>query len=172
MYTFLGRKKQRSRKQYSVDRILAEAISAFDFFQYVIHIILEVSRNISPKLCGQILIPFCPLFILQLTSQIITYEHEGNWSKALEYYDLQVRSEPMVQTSSSTSSALENSLQAAHPSSSRIEDEIVHKKPYKGLIRSLQQIGCTHVLDVYCQGLTSQKGQFQRDLEFTELQVW
>lgn len=52
MYTFLGRKKQRSRKQYSVDRILAEAISAFDFFQYVIHIILEVSRNISPKLCG------------------------------------------------------------------------------------------------------------------------
>ncbi|XP_022845090.1 serine/threonine-protein kinase ATM isoform X2 [Olea europaea var. sylvestris] len=106
----------------------------------------------------------------KLTSQIITYEHEGNWSKALEYYDLQVRSEPMVQTSSSTNSALENSLQAAHPSSSRIEDEIVHKKPYKGLIRSLQQIGCTHVLDVYCQGLTSQKGQFQRDLEFTELQ--
>ncbi|KAF3642282.1 putative serine/threonine-protein kinase ATM-like isoform X4, partial [Capsicum annuum] len=40
----------------------------------------------------------------------------------------------------------------------------------KGLIRSLQQIGCTHLLDVYCQGLTSQKGRFQHDPEFTELQ--
>ncbi|KAK9943183.1 hypothetical protein M0R45_008801 [Rubus argutus] len=69
----------------------------------------------------------------KLTSQIITFEHEGNWSKALEYYDLQ-------------------------------------RKPYKGLIRSLQQTGCMHVLDFYCQGLTSRKGQFHHDLEFTELQ--
>ncbi|GAB4845684.1 hypothetical protein Ancab_039087 [Ancistrocladus abbreviatus] len=29
----------------------------------------------------------------KLTSQITTFEHEGNFSKALEYYDLQVRSE-------------------------------------------------------------------------------
>ncbi|KAL2525476.1 Non-specific serine/threonine protein kinase [Abeliophyllum distichum] len=107
----------------------------------------------------------------ELTSQIITFEHDGNWSKALEFYDLQVRSEPMLHTSGSTNFSIENSQGAAHASLSRIEDEMMHKKPYKGLIRSLQQIGSSHVLDVYCQGLTSQKGQFQRDLEFTELQT-
>ncbi|KAI8543408.1 hypothetical protein RHMOL_Rhmol08G0215400 [Rhododendron molle] len=40
----------------------------------------------------------------------------------------------------------------------------------QGLIRSLQQMGCTHMLDLYCQGLTSRKGQFKQDLEFSELQ--
>ncbi|KAK1384233.1 hypothetical protein POM88_021968 [Heracleum sosnowskyi] len=74
----------------------------------------------------------------KLSSQIITFEHDGNWSKALEYYDLQ--------------------------------DEMRIRKPYKGLIRSLQQLGCTHVLDLYSQGLTSRKGRFQHDFEFTELQ--
>ncbi|KAI3454494.1 hypothetical protein Pfo_011157 [Paulownia fortunei] len=103
----------------------------------------------------------------KLTSQIITFEHEGNWSKALEYYDLQVRSEPIV---GSTYSSAENSQQAEHASFSKTEHGTIQKKPYKGLIRSLQQIGCTHVLDVYCQGLTSQSGRYQHDLEFTELQ--
>lgn len=51
------------------------------------------------------------------------------------------------------------------------ENDVKERKPYKGLIRSLQKIGCMHVLDMYCQGLTSRKGQFQHDLEFTELQV-
>ncbi|KAL3824832.1 hypothetical protein ACJIZ3_020861 [Penstemon smallii] len=106
----------------------------------------------------------------KLTSQIITFEHEGNWSKALEYYDLQVRSEPVVQISGSTYSSRENSQKAALTSFSRTEHDMTQKKPYKGLIRSLQQIGCTHVLDVYCQGLASQRGRFQHDLEFTELQ--
>ncbi|XP_070053596.1 serine/threonine-protein kinase ATM isoform X3 [Nicotiana tomentosiformis] len=99
----------------------------------------------------------------KLTSQIITFEHEGNWSKALEYYDLQIRSDPVAQGSSCTP---ENFL---HSSGSAV-DQMIEKKPYKGLIRSLQQIGCTHLLDVYCQGLTSQKGRFQHDPEFTELQ--
>ncbi|KAL3628823.1 hypothetical protein CASFOL_027869 [Castilleja foliolosa] len=106
----------------------------------------------------------------KLASQIITFEHEGNWSKALEYYDLQVRSQPIVQISSSTYSSVEDSLLAEHAAFSKTEYGIKQKKPYKGLVRSLQQIGCTHVLDVYCQGLTSQKGRFQHDLEFTELQ--
>lgn len=101
---------------------------------------------------------------MQLTSQIITFEHEGNWSKALEYYDLQIRSDPVAQGSSCTP---KNFL---HSSGSAV-DQMIEKKPYKGLIRSLQQIGCTHLLDVYCQGLTSQKGRFQHDPEFTELQV-
>ncbi|KAL0318430.1 UNVERIFIED_CONTAM: Serine/threonine-protein kinase ATM, partial [Sesamum angustifolium] len=106
----------------------------------------------------------------KLTSQIITFEHEGNWGKALEYYDLQVRSEPIVRISGSTSSSSENTQQAEHAYFSKTEHDQIQKKPYKGLIRSLQQIGCTHVLDVYCQGLTSQRGRFQHDLEFTELQ--
>lgn len=101
---------------------------------------------------------------LQLTSQIITFEHEGNWSKALEYYDLQIRSDPVAQGSSYSPNNL------LHSSGSEV-DKMTEKKPYKGLIRSLQQIGCTHLLDVYCQGLTSQKGRFQHDPEFTELQV-
>nr|KYP35766.1 Serine/threonine-protein kinase ATM [Cajanus cajan] len=47
---------------------------------------------------------------------------------------------------------------------------MTQSRPYKGLIRSLQQIGCTHVLDMYCRGLTSSNDQLQHDLEFAELQ--
>ncbi|KAJ0603861.1 putative non-specific serine/threonine protein kinase [Helianthus annuus] len=89
----------------------------------------------------------------KLTSQIITFEHEGNWSKALEYYDLQVRSEASIPLSSSKS-----------------EDEMRQRKPHKGVIKALQQIGCTHVLDMYSQGLMYRKGRIQDDLEFNELQ--
>ncbi|KAK1363096.1 serine/threonine-protein kinase ATM, partial [Heracleum sosnowskyi] len=103
----------------------------------------------------------------KLSSQIITFEHEGNWSKALEYYDLQVRSEPIVPASKLFP---ENSLRREHCSFPLTEDEMRIRKPYKGLIRSLQQLGCTHVLDLYSQGLTSRKGRFQHDFEFTELQ--
>ncbi|XP_057952318.1 serine/threonine-protein kinase ATM [Malania oleifera] len=107
----------------------------------------------------------------KLSSQITTFEHEGNWSKALEYYDLQVRSEAAEQIDGySRNISLECSQPATHPSLSKSEDVKRRRKPYKGLIRSLQQIGCTHVLDLYCQGLTSREGHFQHDLEFTELQ--
>ncbi|GMY24943.1 serine/threonine-protein kinase ATM isoform X1 [Fagus crenata] len=107
----------------------------------------------------------------KLISQIITFEHEGNWSKALEYYDLQVRSDASLQMhGSSRYLSLDQTQPTNHPSVSKLEDEMTHRKPYKGLIRSLQQIGCMHVLDLYCQGLTSREGQFQHDLEFTELQ--
>ncbi|KAL5723782.1 non-specific serine/threonine protein kinase [Ranunculus cassubicifolius] len=107
----------------------------------------------------------------KLTSQIITYEHEGNWGKALEYYDLRVRSEHEIPMDGyggdSSEGQSAGSLQVSH---SKSIDEMGYRKSYKGLIRSLQQTGCTHVLDLYCQGLTSQKGQFQQDSEFTELQ--
>ncbi|KAF9625359.1 hypothetical protein IFM89_022141 [Coptis chinensis] len=107
----------------------------------------------------------------KLTSQIITYEHEGNWSKALEYYDLQVRAEHGVQTDGCLVNLSQGKLQEAHQVSLlQPIDEMRHWKSYKGLMRSLQQTGCTHLLDLYCQGLTSQKGQFHHDLEFTELQ--
>ncbi|KAK1369687.1 hypothetical protein POM88_035779 [Heracleum sosnowskyi] len=52
----------------------------------------------------------------------------------------------------------------------KVEDEMRIRKPYQGLIRSLQQLGCTHVLDLYSQGLTSRTGRFQHDFEFIELQ--
>ncbi|CAN1347706.1 Serine/threonine-protein kinase ATM [Linum perenne] len=106
----------------------------------------------------------------KLTSQVITFEHEGNWSKALEYYDLQVRSNAMLQPDVDSSMALVKNCQLAGHVSPSVHDEMSLRKPYKGLIRSLQQMGCTHVLDLYCQGLTSRKDQLQHDLEFNELQ--
>lgn len=101
----------------------------------------------------------------QLSSQILTCEHEGNWSKALEYYDLQIRSEPAEQMEHLSA---KNSQSVTYSSRS---DKSMQKQPLKGLIRSLQQIGCTHLLDVCCQWLTSQKGRFEHDPEFSELQV-
>lgn len=108
----------------------------------------------------------------KLSYQIITLEHEGNWSKALEYYDLQVRSETMVQSNDGSGTLLPEQSQTSQLSVSTSEDETRLGKPFKGLIKSLQKIGCMHVLDLYCQGLTSKKGQFQHDLPFIELQVF
>lgn len=56
-------------------------------------------------------------------------------------------------------------------SSSKSEDVMRQRKPHKGVIKSLQQIGCTHVLDMYSQGLMYRKARFEDDLEFNELQV-
>ncbi|XP_057988495.1 serine/threonine-protein kinase ATM isoform X2 [Hevea brasiliensis] len=107
----------------------------------------------------------------KLTSQVVTFEHEGNWSKALEYYDQQVRANTMLEMNGgSRTLSVEHTQSAAHLFVSESKDEMRLRKPYKGLIRSLQQIGCTHLLELYCQGLTSRMGQFQQDLEFTELQ--
>ncbi|XP_059644264.1 serine/threonine-protein kinase ATM [Cornus florida] len=107
----------------------------------------------------------------KLTSQIITFEHEGNWSKALEYYDLQARSDAVVQVEGcSKKFSPEHSQTTGSLSIYNSEDKIKQRKPYKGLIRSLQQIGCTHLLDLYCEGLTSRKDRLEHDLEFTELQ--
>ncbi|KAJ8476072.1 hypothetical protein OPV22_019799 [Ensete ventricosum] len=94
----------------------------------------------------------------QLTSQIITFEHEGNWSKALEYYDLLVRSASIGPGKHSVD---DSSSQATEGSC---------WKSYKGLMRSLQKTGCTHVLDVYCQGLTISNGCLQHDTEFADMQ--
>ncbi|KAK3035322.1 hypothetical protein RJ639_034030 [Escallonia herrerae] len=107
----------------------------------------------------------------KLSLQIVTFEHEGNWGKALEYFDLQARSEAeMHMGSCSKKISPEHSQQAVHLPVCTPEEELRQRKPYKGLIRSLQQIGCAHVLDLYCQGLSSRKGRFQHDSEFIELQ--
>ncbi|KAJ1384473.1 PIK-related kinase [Sesbania bispinosa] len=107
----------------------------------------------------------------KLTSQIITFEHEGNWGKALEYYDLQVQSGVSLQKDGNSRSLSLEQTGVPNSSSFALEvDEIKQSRPYKGLIRSLQQIGCTHVLDMYCQGLTSRKHDLRHDREFAELQ--
>ncbi|KAI5683411.1 hypothetical protein M9H77_04639 [Catharanthus roseus] len=107
----------------------------------------------------------------KLTSQIIMFEHEGNWTKALEHYDLLLRTGKMEQKSANSRTLSPEKSQQLAPGPFCISDnEMSQKTPFKGLIRSLQQIGCTHVLDIYCQGLASQKSQLQHDLEFTELQ--
>ncbi|QHO17058.1 hypothetical protein HN873_033624 [Arachis hypogaea] len=107
----------------------------------------------------------------KLTSQIIMFEHEGNWGKALEYYDLQVRSGVSGRKNDNSTRLSLEQTGAANPLPFASDAyEMQQSRPYKGLIKSLQQIGCTHVLDLYCQGLTSSKDQLQHDLEFAELQ--
>lgn len=109
---------------------------------------------------------------MKLSSQIITFEHEGNWSKALEYYDLRVRSDSLVQENGVVKNIYMDKQPQRHQSISALEDASGHWKPYKGVIRSLQKIGCAHVLDLYCQGLTFRDDHVQHDLEFMELQVY
>ncbi|XP_048500072.1 serine/threonine-protein kinase ATM isoform X3 [Beta vulgaris subsp. vulgaris] len=104
----------------------------------------------------------------KLTSQILTFEHEGNWSKALEYYDLQVRLETLENSQNYASH--DSSRAFSRASTSESELGVKQRKPYKGVIRSLQQIGCAHILGLYCEGLASRRGEFQHDLEFVELQ--
>ncbi|XP_071734165.1 serine/threonine-protein kinase ATM [Rutidosis leptorrhynchoides] len=108
----------------------------------------------------------------KLTSQIITFEHEGNWGKALEYYDLQIRSEASIEKNDCSGDVLAEDFHPSSPfsSSSKSKDEMRQRKPHKGVIKSLQQIGCTHVLDMYSQGLMYRKGRIQDDSEFNELQ--
>ncbi|XP_042436712.1 serine/threonine-protein kinase ATM-like isoform X3 [Zingiber officinale] len=97
----------------------------------------------------------------QLTSQIVTFEHEGNWNKALEYYDLLVRSASVGYGKHSFADSLTSSQANAEKSSWKF---------YKGLMRSLQKTGCTHILDVYCHGLTNYSAYLQHDSEFADLQ--
>lgn len=106
---------------------------------------------------------------MKLISQTLTFEHEGNWSKALEYYDLQVRLEALE--NSQNYSSLE-SCRSTSSALSESEFGLKQRKPYKGVIRSLQQIGCAHTFDLYSRGLASCRGEFQHDLEFVELQVY
>lgn len=78
----------------------------------------------------------------------------------------------MLQMDGNSGALSPHGLPSVHLSPSTSENEMMQRKPYKGLMRSLQQVGCMHVLDMYCKGLTSWKGQFQHDPEFTKLQVW
>ncbi|KAF3772764.1 Serine/threonine-protein kinase [Nymphaea thermarum] len=106
-----------------------------------------------------------------LPSQIITYEHEGNWSKALENYDLLARTAQMKQGDDYiTNKMAERSKRCHSLMLYEAEKGTACFETYKGLMRALQQTGCTHVLDLYCQGLTTQGDRFLQDEDFTELQ--
>ncbi|KAF8094951.1 hypothetical protein N665_0348s0034 [Sinapis alba] len=107
----------------------------------------------------------------KLSAQITTFEHEGNWSRALEYYDLQARSQKMVVPGNLPENlGVEHFQPTTSAQHSVFGEGEVQRQPFKGLIRSLQQTGCMHVLDLYCRGLTSREGSFQYDPEFMELQ--
>lgn len=107
------------------------------------------------------------LYLEQITSQIIRYEHEGDWSSALEYYDLLVRSTPKENLGNLAGTALTGPSAV----SSKADEKMLNWKMHKGLMRSLQKTGCSHVLDFYCQGLTNQKACLQQDSDFIDIQV-
>uniref|UniRef100_A0A0D3EIP8 Serine/threonine-protein kinase ATM n=1 Tax=Oryza barthii TaxID=65489 RepID=A0A0D3EIP8_9ORYZ len=102
----------------------------------------------------------------EITSQIIRYEHEGDWSSALEYHDLLVRSTRKENHGSLAGTAL--TVPSDVPS--KAEEKMLNWQMHKGLMRSLQKTGCSHVLDVYCQGLSNQKSCLQQDSEFIDIQ--
>ncbi|KAJ1684822.1 hypothetical protein LUZ63_016212 [Rhynchospora breviuscula] len=102
----------------------------------------------------------------KMTSQIVRFEHEGNWSKSLEYYDLLVRSAPAGDIAISP----ERMCKDGNSYTSLSGMNKPNLDLYKGLLRSLQKTGCTHMLDMYCQGLTSQKEFLHNDPEFVDIQ--
>jgi ataxia telangiectasia mutated family protein len=109
------------------------------------------------------------LYLEQISSQIIRYEHEGDWSSALEYYDLLVRSTPKENLGNFAGTVLTGPSDES--SKAKAEEKTLNWKTHKGLMRSLQKTGCSHVLDFYSQGLTNQNACLQQDSEFIDIQV-
>ncbi|KAH9293056.1 hypothetical protein KI387_041739, partial [Taxus chinensis] len=107
----------------------------------------------------------------KLPSQILTYEHEGNWSKALENYDLVLRTTGRDHTAQELSKDSLKPVRSGYTGQELpFRNEFSNWNYHKGLIKSLQQTGCSHVLDLYCQGLAAKESVLQQDLEFVELQ--
>ncbi|KAM1794110.1 hypothetical protein EV2_035356 [Malus domestica] len=52
----------------------------------------------------------------------------------------------------SKSLSVEETQSTYRLSTPTLENAMRQRKPYKGLIGSLQQTGCMHALDLYCQG--------------------
>lgn len=104
--------------------------------------------------------------MFQVRSQLLTYEHEGNWSKALEGYDLLLHSK---KSSSDTATPSHSRLSRTTGASA---DAVMQQswQNHKGLMKSLQQMGCSHLVNVYNQGLAQQGGGLENDPEFKELQ--
>jgi ataxia telangiectasia mutated family protein len=99
--------------------------------------------------------------------QVLIYEHEGNWSKAVEGYDLLLRDKD-IRRSAEMKPTASNSWSLAETESASSADQFEYNR---SLIRSLQQTGCEHVLEMYCKGLSMEREALERNTEFQELQV-
>ncbi len=75
-----------------------------------------------------------------MMSQLKLYEHEGSWDKALTGYDLLCRR---------TLPAAVSTSQAASSSDTPSESSAYGQQ---GLLTSLQQLGCRHLIEAYWQG--------------------
>lgn len=110
----------------------------------------------------------------KLIPQLLKYEHEGNWSGAVESYDLLLRSKELSTPSTRLISSEQKSMLKLGGMDMTTVNEAEHFssdwKYNKGLMKSLQQIGCEHVLKMYCKGLAAEKGSLERNPEFQELQ--
>ncbi|KAL3675793.1 hypothetical protein R1sor_025741 [Riccia sorocarpa] len=107
----------------------------------------------------------------KVTSQLLRYEHEGNWSKALENYDLLLRSSRSKQVGwKALISGGEYTGVAAEKSDSAKSKVLQSRQLSKGLMRALQQNGCSHILDMYSSGVSQQEDSIRLDSEFKEIQ--
>ncbi|BBN18785.1 serine-protein kinase ATM [Marchantia polymorpha subsp. ruderalis] len=108
----------------------------------------------------------------KVCSQLLRYEHEGNWSKALENYDLLLRSSKTGRAGDKVDSFSEVFKLGAAVEKSFLPTSAVNQKWQlnKGLMKSLQQKGCSHVLDMYSSGVSQQEDGISMDAEFKEIQ--
>ncbi|KAJ7559328.1 hypothetical protein O6H91_04G079500 [Diphasiastrum complanatum] len=104
----------------------------------------------------------------KLISQLRMYEHEGNWNKALENYDLLLRSIPHSAEKLSSAENLSTFHEGRQKHSTTGRLQTLHFM--KGLLRSLHQMGCSHVSEMYCHGLVKEQVGMEDDIEFKELQ--
>ncbi|CAM6085267.1 unnamed protein product [Calypogeia fissa] len=107
----------------------------------------------------------------KVTSQLLRYEHEGNWSKALENYDL------LLRTAKPTQFTKMNDMFSQQTHASVGEQDFSSKgsvlpnwQLHKGLMRTLQQKGCSHILEMYRCGVSQQESGLGLDSEFKEMQ--
>ena len=81
-----------------------------------------------------------------MMSQLKLYEHEGSWDKALTGYDLLCRRPDAATASAASSSSLLQPVRSSGvPDGSSAYGQ-------QGLLTSLQQLGCRHLIEAYWQG--------------------
>ena len=80
-----------------------------------------------------------------MMSQLKLYEHEGSWDKALTGYDLLCRRTPALAASAGTEAATPGPQQTGMPDEASAYGQ-------QGLLTSLQQLGCRHLIEAYWQG--------------------
>ena len=91
-----------------------------------------------------------------LNSQLKLYEHEGSWAKALTGYDLLCRhTAPSDSTLASLSAEQALRHHTENVSTSATQEESAGSSSayaQQGLLTSLQQLGCRHLIEAYWKG--------------------